>query len=59
VMFGLADLGGWYGNLDVSTVWLAFGALMKQFSVVGIGLVVIFMLVIPQLQYTRNKEGYF
>ena len=57
--FGLADFGGWYGNIDVSTVWLAFGGLMKQFSIVGVGIIAIIMLAIPQLQYKRNEEGYF
>ena len=59
MMFELFSFGGWYGNLDVSTIWLAFGALVKQFSIAGIAIVGIVMLVIPQLQYQRNKEGYF
>lgn len=59
VMFGLLDYGGWYGNLDVSTIWVVIGGLIKQFSIVGVVLVGIVMLIIPQLQYRRNKEGYF
>lgn len=59
MMFELFAFGGWYGNLDVSTVWLAFGALIKQFSIVGVVITAVIMLVIPQLQYKHNEEGYF
>lgn len=59
MMFELFAFGGWYGNLDVSTVWLAIGAIIKQFSIVGVVIAAVAMLVIPQLQYKRNEEGYF
>lgn len=59
MMFELFAFGGWYGNLDVSTVWLAIGAVTKQFQMVGIILAGVLLLVIPQLQYQRNKKGYF
>lgn len=59
VAFGLANFGGWYGNLDVSTIWLVIGGLIRQFAIVGAIIAAILMLIIPQLQYKRNKDGYF
>ena len=53
------NLSGWYGNLDLSTVWLAIGGIIKPLGFVGAILAIVLMLVIPQLQYRRNKEGYF
>ena len=57
--FGLMEFGGWYGNLDISTVWLAIGGIIKQFSIVGVVIAVIVMLIIPQLHYRANKDNYF
>lgn len=61
MMFELYAFGGWYGNTDFSTVWLAFGFLFKNFAIPGVILCVLIMLAIPQLQYarTKNKENYF
>ncbi|RRD93258.1 PTS ascorbate transporter subunit IIC [Clostridiales bacterium COT073_COT-073] len=57
--FELAAYGGWYGNLDISTIWLPFGIIIKNLSIIGVILVGIIMLIIPQIQYHRNKENYF
>ena len=57
--FGLAAFGGWHGNFDWDTVWVGFGFLMQHFQYVGLGIVLIILLAIPQLQYSRNKEHYF
>ena len=53
--------GGWHGNIDQSTVWLAQGFVMKYLGIVGYVLVIGAMLIIPQLQYmkSKNKEQYF
>jgi len=53
--------GGWHGNIDQSTVWLAQGFVMKYLGVIGYVLVIAAMLLIPQIQYmkSRNKEQYF
>ena len=53
--------GGWHGNIDQSTVWLAQGFVMKYLGIVGYALVIVAMLIIPQLQYmkSKNKEQYF
>lgn len=50
---------GWFGNLDWVTTFLPVYVLIKQFTVVGIVVAILGMLVIPQLQYARNKETYF
>ncbi|SFD08323.1 PTS ascorbate transporter subunit IIC [Clostridium uliginosum] len=57
--FKLAQFGGWHGNFDFDTVWPVIGVLMKNFQYVGFGIVLIALLVIPQLQYRKNKKGYF
>lgn len=59
LMFDLYSFGGWYGNTDFSTVWLFFGCLIKNFAIPGVVLCIIAMLIIPQIQYARNKENYF
>ena len=32
---------------------------MQHFQYVGLGIVLVILLAIPQLQYSRNKEHYF
>lgn len=56
---GLSQYGGYLGMLDWATVWPFFTVLMKFLGVVGVILVVVFLLVIPQLQYRKDPEGYF
>ncbi|MHC5230015.1 PTS ascorbate transporter subunit IIC [Enterococcus sp. LJL99] len=56
---GLAKYGGYIGMFDWATVWPVFGVIMKVLGYVGIAVVVILLLLIPQLQYRSNKEGYF
>lgn len=58
-IFGLAAHGGWHGNFDWDTVWVGFGWLMKNIGFIGVGLVALFLLAIPQLQYRKNKKYYF
>lgn len=57
--FKLAQYGGWHGNFDFATVWPVIGVLMKNFQYVGLGIVIIALLAIPQIQYMKNKKGYF
>lgn len=58
-LFQLA--GGWHGNIDWATAWPFFGFIMKNLGYIGIALVAIILLAIPQLQYARakDKEAYF
>ncbi|URZ04973.1 PTS ascorbate transporter subunit IIC [Clostridium felsineum] len=58
-MFGLYKFGGWHGNIDFDTLWPVMGIAMKYLAIPGIVLCLVFMLVIPHLQYRRHKENYF
>ncbi len=58
-LFQMGPFGGWIGNFDWDTVWVGIGFIMKHLGVIGVGLSVIAMLLIPQIQYLRNKENYF
>lgn len=57
--FQTAKYGGWHGNFDWDTVWPAIGVIMKNLQYVGVGIVIILLLIIPQIQYMKNKEHYF
>jgi len=56
---GLSQYGGYLGMFDWATVWPFFTVLMKFLGIIGVVLVVVILLVIPQLQYRRDPEGYF
>ena len=58
-MFGLVAFGGWTGNLDWDTVWPVLGIFINNFKFIGIILSIIVMLIIPQIQYIKNKNKYF
>lgn len=51
--------GGWHGNIDWDTIWPAFGVFANTFKVAGVIILIIAMLIIPQLQYRKNKKNYF
>lgn len=57
--FQLAQYGGWHGNFDFATLWPVIGMLMNNFQYVGFAIVVLSLLAIPQIQYLKNKKGYF
>ena len=56
---GLAQYGGYIGMFDWATVWPFFTVLMKFAGYIGIVLVVVILVVIPQLQYRADPDGYF
>lgn len=56
---GMAAYGGYLGMWDWAVVWPVFTVAMKFLSYAGLAIVVIVLLVIPQLQYRADKEGYF
>jgi PTS system ascorbate-specific IIC component len=63
---GLAAYGGYLGMWDWAVVWPAFTYFlhfMAQFGdivgFVGVAIIVIGMLAIPQIQYARHKDTYF
>lgn len=57
--FKLSQFGGWHGNFDWDTIWPVIGVLMKNMQYVGVGIALILLLLIPQLQYRKNKDNYF
>ena len=56
---GMAAYGGYLGMWDWAVVWPVMTVVMKYLSHVGIILVVVGLLVIPQIRYRMDKEGYF
>lgn len=56
---GMAAYGGYLGMWDWAVVWPVMTVVMKYLSYAGIALVVIILLAIPQIQYRRDKKGYF
>ena len=56
---GMAAYGGYLGMWDWAVVWPVFTIVMKYLSYAGIALVVVALVIIPQLQYRADKEGYF
>lgn len=57
--FQLAKFGGWHGNFDFATIWPVIGVLMNKLQYVGVAIAIIALLAIPQIQYMKNKKGYF
>ncbi len=56
---GMAAFGGYLGMWDWAVVWPVFTVLMKYLSIFGVALVAIFLFAVPQIQYLKDKEGYF
>ncbi|WP_245393007.1 PTS transporter subunit IIC [Staphylococcus coagulans] len=56
VIFNLYRFEGWHGNIDFELVWPAFGVIMNHLGMIGYIAIVIFLLLIPQLQYLRAKD---
>ena len=56
---GLAQYGGFNGLFDWVTVWHGFAYIMKYMGYVGVGIIVVGLLAIPQIQYARRKDTYF
>ena len=56
---GLADYGGYLGMFDWATVWPIFTVIMKYLGYIGVAVVVIVLLAIPQIEYRLDKKGYY
>lgn len=56
---GLSTYGGYLGMFDWATVWPAFTVIMKYLGYVGVAIVVIVLLAIPQIEYRMDPKGYF
>nr|WP_314459481.1 PTS ascorbate transporter subunit IIC [uncultured Clostridium sp.] len=56
---GMAAYGGYLGMWDWAVVWPVMTAVMKFLSYAGVVIVVAVLLAIPQIQYRKDKKGYF
>lgn len=56
---GLSQYGGYLGMTDWATVWPIFTVIMKYIGIIGVVIVAAILIIIPQLQYRANPEGYF
>lgn len=56
---GMAAYGGYLGMWDWAVVWPVFTVLMTYLSYIGVALIVIALILIPQLQYMKDKKHYF
>lgn len=44
---------------DWAVLWPSYTVIMKYLGYIGVAVIVIFMLLLPQLQYRKNKDTYF
>ena len=56
---GLANFGGYLGMFDWATVWPGFTILMKYLGYIGVALVALILIAIPQIEYRMDPKGYF
>jgi PTS system ascorbate-specific IIC component len=56
---GLAQYGGYLGMWDWAVLWNIFTVVMKFLSFGGLAVVIVFLILIPQIQYRVDKEYYF
>lgn len=56
---GMAAYGGYLGMWDWAVVWPIMTVVMKFLGVIGIAVIAVVLLAIPQIEYRRDKEGYF
>ena len=56
---GMAAYGGYLGMWDWAVVWPVFTVVMKYLSYIGVAIIFVVLLAIPQIQYRMDKEGYF
>jgi PTS system ascorbate-specific IIC component len=56
---GLTAYGGYLGMWDWAVLWPVFTVFMKYAGYVGFAVCCIFLILIPQLQYRKEKELYF
>lgn len=56
---GMSKFGGYLGMFDWDTVWPGFTAILKYLGYVGIVVVTLILILIPQLQYRKDPKNYF
>jgi PTS system ascorbate-specific IIC component len=58
-VLGLTEYGGFMGLFDWVTVWQGFYYVMKYLQYIGVAVIVVGLLAIPQIQYRRHRDTYF
>lgn len=56
---GMAAYGGYLGMWDWAVVWPVMTGVMKFLSYAGVAIVFAALVAIPQIQYSKDKKGYF
>ena len=56
---GMAQYGGYLGMFDWATVWPLITVVLKYLSYVGVAVVAVVLLAIPQIEYRMDPKGYF
>lgn len=56
---GMAAYGGYLGMFDWATVWPVMTVVMKYLSWAGVIICVVGLLALPQIEYLKDKKGYF
>ena len=56
---GLAANGGYLGMWDWAVVWPIFTVIMKYAGFIGLAIILVVLILIPQLQYRSHPDTYF
>ena len=56
---GMAAYGGYLGMFDWDTVWPLFTVVMKFLGYIGVALVFVALMALPQIEYKMDPECYF
>jgi PTS system ascorbate-specific IIC component len=57
--YGFSNFGGAAANFDIAAWHTLLGVIMKNLGVIGIALICLVLILIPQIQYLKNKDTYF
>lgn len=58
-VMGFIQYGGFGMNFDAAITFPIYGLLWKNLGWIGIGIVLVAMLAVPQIQYAMNKDTYW
>lgn len=60
-LLGLANYGGYHGNIDFEIPWVPFAYIFNYVGIIGYILVILLLFAIPQLQFmkAKDKEAYY
>ena len=56
---GIAANGGYLGMWDWAVVWPIFTVIMKYAGFIGLAIILVVLILIPQLQYRSHPDTYF